>query len=228
MPSPKLVRLLLADAEREVLGTLARKRSAPRSLVERARVVLACAEDGGVVPLTVVAARIGVSRETARKWRVRFMEHRLDGLADLSRPGAPRKITEEQVEVLVTRTLMEKGRGQDTHWSTRSMAAETGLSQSSVSRIWRAFGLGPHLVETWKLSTDPEFIAKVRDVVGLYMAPPENALVLCVDEKSQIRLWTAPPRACRSCPRRRSAGRTATSGTAPPACSPPTTWLAGR
>ncbi len=146
MPSPKLVPLLLTDAEREVLGALARKRSAPQSLVERARVALACAEDGGVVPLTVVAARTGVSRETARKWRVRFMEHRLDGLADLSRPGAPRKITDEQVEVLVTRTLMEKGRGQDTRWSTRSMAAETGLSQSSVSRIWRAVGLKPHLV----------------------------------------------------------------------------------
>ena len=118
----------------------------------------------------------------------------MDGLADAPRPGAPRKITDEQVEVLVTRTLTEKGRGQDTHWSTRSMAAETGLSQSSVSRIWRAFGLKPHVVETWKLSTDPEFIAKVRDVVGLYMSPPEHALVLCVDEKSQIQALdrTAP------------------------------------
>jgi transposase len=98
-----------------------------------------------------------------RTWRSRFQKSRLDGLADAPRPGAPRKITDEQVEVLVTRTLTEKGCGQDTHWSTRSMAAETGLSQSSVSRIWRAFGLKPHLVETWKLSTDPEFIAKVRD-----------------------------------------------------------------
>ena len=107
----------------------------------------------------------------------------MDALADASRPGAPRKITDEQVDVLVTRTLTEKGPGQDTHWSTRTMAAETGLSQSSVSRIWRAFGLKPHLVETWKLSTDPEFIAKVRDVVGLYMSPPEHALVLAVDEE---------------------------------------------
>jgi transposase len=108
--------------------------------------------------------------------------------------GAPRKITDEQVEVLVTRTLTERGRGQDTHWSTRTMAAETGLSQSSVSRIWWAFGLKPHVVETWKLSTDPEFIGKVRDVAGLYMSPPEHALVLAVDEKSQIQALdrTAP------------------------------------
>src|SRR3984957_20606261 len=122
------------------------------------------------------------------------MEGRLGGLGGAPRPRAVRNITDEQVEVLVTRTLTEKGRGQDTHWSTRAMAAETGLSQSSVSRIWRAFGLKPHLVETWKLSTDPEFIGKVRDMVGLYMSPPEHALVLAVDEKSQIQALdrTAP------------------------------------
>jgi hypothetical protein len=111
----------------------------------------------------------------------------MGALADAPRPGAPQKITDEQVEVLVTRTLVENGPGQDTDWSTRTMAAEAGLSQSTVSRIWRAFGLKPHLVETWKLSTGPDFIAKVRDVVGLYMSPPEHALVLAVDEKSQIR-----------------------------------------
>jgi transposase len=194
MPSPKLAPLLLSDAERDSLEALARKRTASQSLVLRARIVLACAEDGGVVPLTAVAARTGVSRESVRKWRVRFMKERLDGLADAPRPGAPRKITDDQVEVVVTRVLTEKGRGQDTHWTTRSMAGETGLSQSSVSRIWRAFGLKPHVVETWKLSTDPEFIAKVRDVVGLYMNPPEHALVLAVDEKSQIQALdrTAP------------------------------------
>jgi transposase len=125
---------------------------------------------------------------------VRFIEGRLDTLADAPRPGAARKITDEQVEALVTRTLTERGPGQDSHWSTRTMAAETGLSQSSVSRIWRAFGLRPHAVQTWKLSTDPEFIGKVRDVVGLYMSPPEHALVLAVDEKSQIQALdrTAP------------------------------------
>jgi transposase len=194
VPSPKLVPLLLSDAERKSLEALVRKRTASQSLALRARIVLACAEESGVAPLTAVAARTGVSREMVRKWRVRFMAGGLGGLADVPRPGAPRKISDEQVEVLVTRTLTERGRGQDTHWSTRSMAAETGLSQSSVSRIWRAFGLKPHVVETWKLSADPEFIAKVRDVVGLYMSPPEHALVLAVDEKSQIQALdrTAP------------------------------------
>jgi transposase len=194
VPSPKLVPLLLSDAERESLETLVRKRTASQSLALRARVVLACAEEDGTASLTAVAARLDVSREMVRKWRVRFADGRLKGLADAPRPGSPRKITDEQVEVAVTRVLTEKGPGQDTHWSTRSMAAETGLSQSSVSRIWRAFGLKPHLVETWKLSADPEFIAKVRDVVGLYMSPPEHALVLAVDEKSQIQALdrTAP------------------------------------
>ncbi|MGH3251049.1 MAG: helix-turn-helix domain-containing protein, partial [Trebonia sp.] len=167
MPSPKLATLLLSDDERALLEALVRRRTASPSLAERARIVLACADHGGIMPLTRVAEQAGVSRESVRKWRVRFMEHRVEGLADAPRPGAPRKITDEQVEVVVTRVLTEKGRGQDSHWSTRAMACETGLSQSSVSRIWRAFGLKPHLVETWKLSTDPEFIAKVRDVVGL-------------------------------------------------------------
>jgi transposase len=194
MPSPKLVPLVLSAGERGSLEALSRKRTASQSLAERARIVLACAEQGGTKPLTRVAEQTGVSRESVRKWRVRFMEGRLEALADAPRPGAPRKITDEQVEVVVTRVLNEKGPGQDSHWSTRAMAGETGLSQSSVSRIWRAFGLKPHLVETWKLSTDPEFIAKVRDVVGLYMDPPEHALVLAVDEKSQIQALdrTAP------------------------------------
>ena len=173
MPSPKLVPLLLTDAERDALEALVRKRTASQSLALRARVVLACADKSGTVPLTVVAARTGVSRESVRKWRVRFMERRMDGLTDAPRPGAPRKITDEQVEVLVTRTLTEKGPGQDTHWSTRTMAAEAGLSQSSVSRIWQPFGLKPHVVETWKLSSDPEFIARARDVVGLYVSRPK-------------------------------------------------------
>ena len=194
VPSPKLVPLLLSDAERASLEALARKRTASQALAERARIVLACAEAGGVAPLTRVAGAGGVSRETVRKWRVRFMDGRMGALADAPRPGKPRTITDEQVEVLVTRTLTVKGPGQDSHWSTRTMAAEAGLSQSSVSRIWRAFGLKPHVVETWKLSADPEFIAKVRDVVGLYMSPPEHALVLAVDEKSQIQALdrTAP------------------------------------
>ena len=194
MPSPKLVPLVLSDAERASLDALSRKRTASQALAERARVVLACAEEGGVAPLTRVAARTGLSRESVRKWRVRFIEGRMDALADKPRPGAARTITDEQVEALVTRTITERGPGQDSQWSTRTMAAETGLSQSSVSRIWRAFGLKPHAVETWKLSTDPEFIGKVRNVVGLYVSPPEHALVLAVDEKSQIQALdrTAP------------------------------------
>src|SRR5580692_6828218 len=194
MPSPKLAPLLLTDGERAALEALVRKRTMSQSLALRARIVLACAEDGGTSPLTAVAAGMDVSREMVRKWRVRFLEGRLKALADAPRPGAPRKITDEQVEVVVTRVLTEKGPGQDSRWSTRSMAGETGLSQSSVSRIWRAFGLKPHVVETWKLSTDPQFIAKVRDVAGLYMNPPEHALVLAVDEKSQIQALdrTAP------------------------------------
>jgi transposase len=192
MPSPKLQPLVLTDDERRSLEALARKRTASQALAERARIVLACAGDGASV--TAVAGQFGVSREMVRKWRSRFAESRLDGLADAPRPGAPRKITDEQVEVVITTTLTQKGRGKDTHWSTRSMAEETGLSQTAVSRIWRAFGLKPHLVETWKLSTDPEFIAKVRDVVGIYLSPPGNALVLAVDEKSQIQALdrTAP------------------------------------
>ena len=194
MPSPRLVPLLLTDDERDALEALARKRTASQSLAQRARIVPSCSEGGGTAPLTAVASRLGVSREMVRKWRVQFAEERMDGLADATRPGAPRKITDEQVEAVITRVLTRKGRGQDTHWTTRSMAGETGLSQSSVSRIWRAFGLKPHVVETWKLSTDPEFIAKVRDVVGLYMNPPEHALVLAVDGKSQIQALdrTAP------------------------------------
>jgi transposase len=153
--------------------------------------VLASA-DGKTV--TAVAADLGVSRDTVRKWRGRFQLSRLEGLSDEPRPGAPRTMTDEQVELVIAKTLEERGPGEDTHWSTRSMAAATGMSQSAISRIWRAFGLKPHLVKTWKLSTDPQFIEKVRDVVGLYLNPPEKALVLAVDEKSQIQALdrTAP------------------------------------
>jgi transposase len=194
MPSPELVPLQLTDGERVALEALVRKRTASLSLALRARIVLACADEGGIAPLTAVAERTGVSRESVRKWRVRFMKDRMKGLTDAPRPGAPRKITDEQVEVVVTRVLAGKGPGLDGHWSTRTMASQTGLSQSSVSRIWRAFGLKPHVVQTWKLSSDPQFIAKVRDVVGLCMSPPGHALVLAVDEKSQIQALdrTAP------------------------------------
>jgi transposase len=185
------VALSLSAEERQVLEGWARRRKTSQALALRSRIVLACADGGSN---TEVAAALGVSRATVTKWRSRFAVDRLEGLSDEPRPGAPRKITDEQVELVITKTLEEQGPGQDTHWSTRSMAAAAGMSQSAVSRIWRAFGLKPHLAQTWKLSTDPQFIEKVRDVVGLYLDPPEKALVLCVDEKSQIQALdrTAP------------------------------------
>lgn len=191
MPNPKLVPLELTDEERRVLSGWVRRRKTAQALSARARVVLACAEGGSIGS---VAAELGVSRNMVSKWRARFLAGRLEGLSDEPRPGRPRTVTDEKVELVITRTLEEQGPGEDTHWSTRSMAAAAGVSQTAVSRIWRAFGLKPHLVQTWKLSADPQFIEKVRDVVGLYMDPPAGALVLCVDEKSQIQALdrTAP------------------------------------
>jgi transposase len=159
-------------------------------LASRARIVLACAEGGSDVQ---VGARLGVHRNTVGKWRQRYLADGLDGLLDEPRPGRPRTISDAQVEDVIVRTL-ETTPKDATHWSTRSMAAQVGLSQTAVSRIWRTFGLQPHRSETWKLSRDPLFIDKVRDVVGLYLAPPERAVVLCVDEKSQIQALdrTAP------------------------------------
>ena len=192
MASPKLEPLVLSDEEeRQVLEGWARRRKTAQALASRSRIVLACA-DGAAV--SVVAAELGISRTTAGKWRSRFLAARLEGLSDEPRPGRPRTVTDEHVEKVITATLEQAPPGGDTHWSTRSMARSAGMSQSAVSRIWRAFGLRPHVVQTWKLSADPQFIDKVRDVVGLYMSPPQDALVLCVDEKSQIQALdrTAP------------------------------------
>jgi transposase len=148
----------------------------------RAAVVLACAAGSNNKS---VAQRLRVTPLTVGKWRSRFVRDRLDGLLDEPRPGAPRKVTDRQVEKVVTRTLETTPKGA-THWSTRQMAKRSGLSHTTVSRIWQAFGLQPHRAETFKLSNDPLLVDKVRDIVGLYMNPPDNALVLCVDEKSQI------------------------------------------
>jgi transposase len=191
MASPKLEPVVLSDDERRVLEGWARRRKTAQALALRSRIILACA-DGGAV--STVAAELGISRSTAGKWRSRFLEGRLEGLSDEPRPGRPRTVTDQHVEKVITATLEQEPPNGDTHWSTRSMARSARMSQSAVSRIWRAFGLKPHIVQTWKLSADPQFIDKVRDVVGLYMAPPENALVLCVDEKSQIQALdrTAP------------------------------------
>jgi transposase len=191
VPSPKLVPLELTDEERQALTAWSRRRTTSQALAQRSRIVLRCA-DGGTIG--AVAAELGVSRDMVSKWRSRFVRDRLEGLTDEPRPGRPRTISDERVEAVITATLERAPPGGDTHWSTRSMARSAGMSQSAVSRIWRAFGLKPHVIQTWKLSTDPQFIEKVRDVVGLYMAPPQDALVLCVDEKSQIQALdrTAP------------------------------------
>jgi transposase len=187
---PKLPELALTEEERATLERWARRRNSSQALALRCRIVLACAEGASNA---AVAARLGVSKPTVTKWRSRFVARRLEGLADEPRPGAARTITDDQVEQVLVMTL-ETTPADATHWSTRSLARQLGMSQSAISRIWRAFGLKPHLVDTFKLSTDPQFIDKVRDIVGLYLNPPEGALVLCVDEKSSIQALdrTAP------------------------------------
>jgi transposase len=178
---PKAV-LELAEGERDQLLRWSRRATSAQSLALRSRIVLACA-DG--LDNKQVAAKLGIVPATVGKWRRRFVERRMDGLLDEPRPGGPRSISDEQIEAVIVATL-ERTPKDATHWSRASMAAETGLSRSTIGRIWREFRLKPHLVETFKLSSDPLFIEKVRDVVGLYLDPPERALVLCVDEKSGI------------------------------------------
>jgi len=174
--------LVLSDAERTELKSLAARRNTAQALALRARIVLGCAEG---TQNKDVAARLQVDRATVGKWRRRFVERRIDGLRDEPRSGAPRTIEDERIEAVIVQTL-ESMPPDATHWSSRGMSKACGLSVSTVQRIWRAFGLQPHRLETFKLSTDPEFVAKVRDVVGLYVSPPAHAVVLCVDEKSQI------------------------------------------
>jgi transposase len=174
--------LVLSEDERETLERWARRHTSAQALALRCRIVLACADGGNNLE---VAARLGINDGTVGKWRNRFVARRLDGLHDEPRPGKPRTISDADVERLIVKTL-EEAPVDATHWSTRSMAQTAGLSQSTVSRIWRAFGLKPHLSESFKLSPDPQFIDKVRDIVGLYLNPPDAAVVLCVDEKSQI------------------------------------------
>ena len=174
--------LVVSDEERAVLERYVRRGTTAQRLSMRARIVLACA-DG--LDNKKVAQRLRTSAHTVGKWRVRFVRNRLDGLLDESRPGAPRKIGDDAIEAVVVKTLETMHKGA-THWSTRGMAKAVGLSRNSIQRIWQAFGLKPHLTETFQLSKDPLLVEKVRDIVGLYMNPPEHALVLCVDEKSQI------------------------------------------
>ena len=179
---PRRVEVVLSEEERARLERWARRPKSSQALAFRCRIVLAAA-DG--LSSTEIAAQLGCTGSTVGRWRGRFARCGIDGLHDEPRPGKPRSIGDADVERVIVKTLEEQP-ANATHWSTRSMAAATGMSQSAVSRIWRAFGLKPHQTETFKLSPDPQFIDKVRDIVGLYLNPPEAAVVLCVDEKSQI------------------------------------------
>ncbi len=190
MGDSRLEPLVLSEDERRTLSNWAQRRRTAQGLAMRARIVLACAEGG---PNLAVAARLGVNRSTVSKWRARFLRKRLDGLSDEPRPGVPRTITDAQVEEVVVRTLEEAPAGA-THWSKRELAKQVGISPASVLRIWHAFGLQPWRVQDFKISPDPLLIDKIRDVIGLYLAPPQNAAVFAVDEKPQIQALerTAP------------------------------------
>ena len=181
MGRPKAA-LTLTDDEREALRRFARRRTTGNAIMMRSKIVLQCATG---MDNKDVAEELGVSIDMVGKWRKRFVERRIDGLLDEPRVGRPRTVTDDDVERVVDATLHDKPR-KGTHWSSRLLAKELGMSQSAVGRIWKAFGLRPDRSESFSLSKDPQFIEKVRDIVGLYMAPPENALVLCVDEKSQM------------------------------------------
>jgi transposase len=174
--------LNVTDVEREELRTLVRRPGTPRALADRCRAILL---DEQGLSYAQIGGKIDMREQTVLKWRNRFLTDRLAGLRDLPRPGVARTITDEQIAEVVRKTLEEKP-PDATHWSIRSMAAATGISRSSVNKIWRSFNLQPHRSETFKLSTDPKFIEKTRDIVGLYMSPPQNAVVICVDEKSQM------------------------------------------
>ena len=174
--------LLLSDEERSYLERQVRRRRVARSISDRCRMILRCAHG---LTNKAVAAELGVHEHTVGKWRRRFLKERIEGLSDEPRPGRPRTLTDEQVAEVIERTL-ETTPADATHWSIRSMARESGLSHTTIRRIWAAFSVQPHRSETFKLSGDPLFVDKVRDIIGLYLSPPDRALVLCVDEKSQI------------------------------------------
>src|SRR5580692_8312803 len=182
MPKGKAVDVVLTADERASLERHVRRRKSAHALAQRCRIVLLSAEG---LTNQAIAGRVGVGRETGGIWRQRFAAKRLEGLYDEPRVGRPREIGDERVEAVVVATLESKPEGA-THWSTRGMAKKMGLTQSAVSRIWRAFGLRPHRTEVFQLSADPQLVEKVRDVVGLYLNPPDNAVVLCVDEKTAV------------------------------------------
>ena len=184
MPRGRPLKALeVSQGAREELESLVRSRSLPAGLVRRAEIVLLCA---GGLDNKAVAERVRTSRQTVGKWRQRFRTQGLMGLYDERRPGKPRSIEDDEIMVLLQRTLETEPPDGSTHWSCRSMADAAGVSKSTVHRVWRAFNIQPHRQKHFKLSTDPFFAEKVRDIVGLYLNPPDNAMVLCVDEKSQI------------------------------------------
>jgi transposase len=174
--------LVVSDAERAELVRLMNRTRVNRNLAFRAKLVLACADGQSN---SIVARTHRTTNQTVGKWRRRFVDLRLDGLYDEPRVGAPRKFSDDDVEAVIVKTLEATPKGR-THWSTRKMAKKAGMSHTMIGRIWRTFGLQPHVSESFKMSPDPQLVAKLRDVVGLYMNPPDNAVVFALDEKSQI------------------------------------------
>lgn len=211
--------LVLNESEREQLQAWARRRKTAQALALRSWIILACS-DGA--ENRAVALKLAVTPQTVCKWRSRFVQSRLDGLLDAPRSGAPRTIDDARVDAVIAKTL-EGAPMNATHWSRRMMAREAKLSQTAVSRIWRAFGLQPHRQETFKLSTDPLFIEKTGNIVGLYIDPPLKAMVLCVDEKARFKRSTARSPFCRWRPASLSGTPTTTSVMARQLCLPPWT-----
>ena len=207
--------LTLSRTEREELGRLARSQSTPHGLVRRAEIIVASGDGEANVS---IAHRFGVSNPTVCHWRKKWFEQGLVGLYGEARSGRPRTYDEERVAGLL-RTVLQKRPSEGTHWTVRSAAAVTGLSKSTVGRMLTLFGVPPHRSKTFKLSTDPAFVDKVRDIVGLYLNPPDNAVVLCVDEKTQIQGWNGRSRSCLSGWATRKASPTTPSGTQRPHCS---------
>lgn len=213
------VAIVLSDAERRELEGLAGRRKTAQGLARRARIVLAAAAGS---QNKQIVERLGIDANTVSKWRRRFAERRCAGLYDEPRSGAPRTIGDDAIAETIRKTL-EETPPNATHWSLRSMARATGYAPSTIQRLWKAFSIQPHRAETFKLSTDPLFVDKVRDIVGLYLAPPERALVLCVDKKARSRLSIAHSPCCRCAPANPSGARTMTSATARHRCLPRST-----
>ena len=216
--------VVLSDGDREVLERWTRRPKTSQALALRARIVLVASQGW---TNNEVAEQLDCNRATVGKWVSRFLESGPDGLHDEARPGAPRSITDADVEAVIVKTL-EETPANATHWSTRSMAEAMGMSQSAVSRIWRAFGLKPHQTESFKLSPDPLFIDKVRDIVGLYLNPPDAAVVLCMDEKSQIQALDRAAPILPLLPGAPERVPMTTCTTGPPTSTPPWTWPRAR